>query len=64
MTPGKAIIGGANDGKRLIPAMGNVQHSTSWTLTLPSGTHYWSVQAIDSGLAGSPWAPEETVTVP
>ena len=62
--PSHAIIGGANDSRRLIPAMGNVQHNTSWTLTLSSGTYYWSVQAIDTAFAGSPWAPEETVTVP
>jgi predicted nucleotidyltransferase len=49
---------------RLIPAMGNVQHNTSWMLTLPTGTYYWSVQAIDTGFAGSAWAAEVPVTVP
>jgi hypothetical protein len=54
----------AATGLREIPAMGNVQHNLSWTLALPAGTYYWSVQAVDSGLAGPAWAAEETVTVP
>ena len=59
--PGHAIT---SPDARLIPAMGNVQHNLSWTLTLPAGTYYWSVQAVDTGFAGSAWAPEGTVTVP
>jgi len=51
-------------GKRRLPAIGNVEHNTSWTLTLPSGTYHWSVQTVDTTFCGSPWAPEETVTVP
>ena len=35
-----------------------------WTLTLPAGTYYWSVQAIDTGFEGSAWATEQTVKVP
>ena len=35
-----------------------------WTLTLPAGTYYWSVQAIDTGLAGGAWATEQSETVP
>ncbi len=63
--PGMSIIGGPNDGRRLIPAMGNVQHNTSWTLKgLSPGDYYWSVQAVDTAFAGSPWALEETFTVP
>ncbi len=63
--PGMSIIGGPNDGRRLIPAMGNVQHNTSWMLKgLSPGDYYWSVQAVDTAFAGSPWASEETVTVP
>ncbi len=63
--PGMSIIGGANDGKRLIPSMGNVQHNRSWTLNgLAAGTYYWSVQAIDACFLGSSWAPEQIITVP
>jgi hypothetical protein len=47
-----------------MPTMGNVQHNLSWTLTLPAGTYYWSVQAIDTGFMGGPWAEEKQVTVP
>jgi hypothetical protein len=56
---GQAFVGGSDDGKRLLPAMGNVQHNTSWTLHIPPGTYYWSVQAIDSAFAGSAWAVEQ-----
>lgn len=34
------------------------------TLTLPSGTYSWSVQAVDSGFSGSPWAAVGTFTIP
>ena len=58
-------------GRRLIPAMGNVQHAgpvaaprRSWTLLLPADTYYWTVQAVDNAFAGGPWAPEQQVTVP
>ncbi len=55
------------DGWRKLPARGVAQPGAStneWTLTLPAGTYYWSVQAVDSAFAGSPWALEETVGVP
>lgn len=52
-------------GKRRIPAMGNVQHNTSWTLkSLASGTYYWSVQSVDTGFMGSAWAPEGSFVIP
>ena len=38
--------------------------STQWPIVdLPPGTYYWSVQAVDTGLAGSPFAAESTFTV-
>jgi hypothetical protein len=44
----------AGSGHRLIPAMGNAQHGVKAILkSLPLGTYYWSVQAIDSAFAGS-----------
>jgi hypothetical protein len=51
------------DGLLFIPAMGNVQLGTNAWLRLPPGTYYWSVQAVDNGFLGSPFAPEQSFTV-
>ncbi|MFQ5570286.1 MAG: FG-GAP-like repeat-containing protein [Rhodothermales bacterium] len=52
------------DGTRLLPTWGNAGHRIIWTLTnLPPGTYYWSVQAVDNGFKGSPFAPEGTFTI-
>ncbi len=52
-------------GYRRIPALGNAQKRLFWILKgLPSGTYYWSVQAIDTAFCGSAWAPEETLIIP
>ncbi len=49
------------DGWRRIPALGNAQKMTSWTLnSLPFGTLYWAVQSIDSAWAGSAWSEEQS----
>ncbi len=51
-------------GRRTIAAIGNTQKRLSWTLkNLPAGTYHWTVQAVDTGLAGSPWAESATVQV-
>jgi hypothetical protein len=48
-------------GRRWIPASGNTSHELSWRLDgLPPATYFWSVQAIDPGFEGSPFAPEES----
>src|SRR5262249_52431010 len=49
------------DGLRKVAAIGLVQ-TTSWTLTglTPGKNYYWSVQAIDTALAGGPFAAEAT----
>jgi len=55
------------DGRRKLAARGVVQPGLSvneWTLTLPAGTYYWSVQAVDTAFAGSAWPAEQTTTVP
>ena len=67
-TPGgNEITAGMADsasGYRRIPAIGNAQQSTSWTLKgLPGGTNYWSVQAIDTAWAGSMWTTENSFSV-
>ena len=52
-------------GQRLVPTMGNVQLNSSWTLKgLAFGTYYWSVQAVDTGFMGGPWASEQEAAVP
>jgi uncharacterized membrane protein YeaQ/YmgE (transglycosylase-associated protein family) len=70
-TPGgNEIFSGQADsatGKRRIPARGIIQPGASWnewTLTLPAGTYYWSVQAVDAAFEGGAWTAEETVAVP
>ena len=51
-------------GLRHVPALGSTQENTSWTLSLPAVTSYWSVQAIDTTFAGSAWAAEQSIFVP
>jgi hypothetical protein len=56
----------ASSGVRRLAAMGNrqlarVAHLQGLT---PGATYYWSVQAVDSAFAGSPFAAEESFTVP
>lgn len=51
-------------GARRLPSLGNAGHTNRWVLSnLPRGTYYWSVQAIDTGLAGSPFAAEVSLTI-
>ncbi len=52
-------------GLRRIPALGNVNENRSWSLILSQGQrYYWSVQAVDSALAGGPWSTEAWIDVP
>jgi hypothetical protein len=55
-----------SDGTRLVPQDGKVGEHTSYALAglTPGTTYYWSVQAVDSGFAGSAFATEGTFTVP
>jgi hypothetical protein len=51
-------------GWRRLPRRGPIQ-TTFYTLTnLPPGVYYWSVQAIDTGLAGGPFAAESVFAIP
>jgi len=53
-----------NTGYRKIPALGNTDEDTSWTIfNLPEGTYYWSVQAIDNSFASSQFSPEQTFNI-
>ncbi len=53
------------DGLRLLPVLGNAQAGTNaFVLNLaPGRDYYWSVQAVDTGFAGSPFAAEQQFTV-
>jgi len=68
-TPGGSEIvapqSGSN-GRRRIPAMGNTQLNRAARLhgVIPGAVYYWSVQAVDSAFAGSPFAVESSFTVP
>jgi len=54
-----------NTGFRRVPRLGNTNHRDTLTIkNLPAGTYYWSVQAIDHGLTGSAFAPEQSFTLP
>ncbi|MBW3587034.1 MAG: VCBS repeat-containing protein, partial [Cyanobacteria bacterium 0813] len=53
-----------NDGTRQVVGLGNANQNTQWQLKdLSPGTYYWSVQAIDTAWAGSPFAAEGTFTI-
>jgi hypothetical protein len=51
------------NGLRLLPALGNAQTGTNALCLLPPGNYYWSVQALDTSFAGSPFAVEQKFTV-
>ena len=54
-----------SNGRRRIPAMGNMQQARTAHLhgLVPGATYYWSVQSVDTAFAGSPFAPEATFTM-
>lgn len=66
-TPGGSEIMSAMarnaNGFRRIVALGNAQRRNLWEIAVPSGTIYWSVQAIDGVFAGSNFAAEHIVSV-
>ncbi len=56
---------GAANGFRLVPRQGNNGHAQAIDLReMAAGNYYWSVQAVDFGLAGSDFATEQTFSVP
>jgi hypothetical protein len=51
-------------GRRKLANFGNAGHSNRWLISnLPRGTYYWSVQAIDAGLAGGAFADESSFNI-
>ncbi|HOG45025.1 MAG TPA: DUF5719 family protein [Anaerolineae bacterium] len=50
-------------GRRLLPQSGNANLGTSAWLELPEGTYYWSVQAVDAGWTGGPFADEGSFAI-
>ncbi len=55
----------APDGTRRVVRYGNAGHTTNATVThLSRGVYYWSVQAIDTGFAGSAFAAEQSFVIP
>jgi hypothetical protein len=62
-TPGGSDIVSApslTSGKLLVPQMGSARNGSAAFHQLTLGqTYYWSVQAVDSGFAGSPFAAEQ-----
>jgi hypothetical protein len=54
------------NGLRLLPALGNAQATNSvhhLARLTPGRTYYWSVQALDTSFAGSPFAVEQPFTL-
>ena len=61
-TPGGDDIMSPNanaDGTRKTGDKGNAEHNLKWRLSLPDGTYYWSVQAVDASYAGSAFSEEK-----
>ncbi len=58
-TPGGEEIMSSNsndNGIKKNAEKGNVEHNLKWKLSLPEGTYYWSVQAVDASYSGSPFS--------
>ena len=66
-TPGGSDIVAAPalvDGKLLVPHMGTARNrSATFHRLKPGRAYYWSVQAVDSGFVGSPFAAEQQFSI-
>ena len=51
------------NGIRKSARKGNAEHNLKWKLSLPSGSYYWSVQAIDAAYLGSTFSMSELFTI-
>jgi hypothetical protein len=50
-------------GWRRVTTLGNLGKKLSAVMHLAPGNYYWSVQAVDSSFAGSPFAPEQHFSI-
>jgi len=51
-------------GHLFVQQMGNCQLNTSWKIdSLPSGTYYWSVQAVSNSFVGGEWSETKKFTI-
>ncbi|MFH1573601.1 MAG: FlgD immunoglobulin-like domain containing protein, partial [Acidobacteriota bacterium] len=48
-------------GYRRVVQLGNVGERASWSVNMPAGTIFWSVQAVDGAYGGSPFAEEQVI---
>lgn len=59
-----AIVGGTNDGMRMLNRTGRVGHRTSWTYNATApGTYQWGVQAVDAAYNGSVFTAGPSFTI-
>ncbi len=57
-------LANVTNGYHRVPNFGNAGQTNFWRIAnLTNGTYFWSVQAIDPGLAGSPFAVEASFTL-
>ncbi len=57
-------VSNINTGFRRLPKFGNQTFvKNKFVKNLPPGTYYWSVQSVDNGFTGSPFAEEKTFTI-
>src|SRR6185295_5624613 len=53
-----------SNGVLRVPQMGSVRNgSMTFNGLTPGQTYYWSVQAVDTSFAGSPFAPEQEFSI-
>ena len=59
-----AIVGGTNDGMRMLNRTGRVGHRTTWTYNATApGTYQWGVQAVDAAYNGSVFTAGPSFTI-
>ena len=59
-----AATGPGSEDRRMVNQRGNVGQNVRWRLTLPAGTYFWAVQALDASNIASPFSNTGTFTIP